>query len=98
MEVPSGVQWDLWLGAKTTTPLSLCILPRQLARLLGLRNRGLGDIGCHDMDAAVWALDLRHPTRIEWRPGGKMNEQIAPHSEMVYYDFDRRGASSHRFE
>ncbi len=40
MEVPSGVQWDLWLGPRQPRPIiSFGLLPRQLARLLGLRNR-----------------------------------------------------------
>ncbi len=91
MEVPSGVQWDLWLGPRQPRPYHSAYCPVSWRDFWDFGTGGLGDIGCHDMDAAVWALDLRHPTRIEGRPGGKMNEQIAPHSEMVYYDFDRRG-------
>ena len=31
------------------------------------------DFGCHDLDAACWALDLAAPTTIEARPAGNMD-------------------------
>lgn len=42
------------------------------------------------MDAAVWGLDLKHPLTIEGRPGGRTNDQIVPHAEIVYYQFGKR--------
>ncbi|MEX2044824.1 MAG: hypothetical protein WD941_05680, partial [Opitutus sp.] len=53
---------------------------------------GMGDFGCHDLDAATWGLDLPAPTRVEAFGVGNSNDEIAPHGATIYYDFPRRGA------
>ena len=37
----------------------------------------LGDFGCHDLDAACWALDLKEPLSVEAHPAGGMNSEPA---------------------
>ena len=51
----------------------------------------LGDFGCHDMDAACWALDLKDPLTIEARWAGPNDDEIAPHGCIVYYHYGPRG-------
>jgi len=58
---------------------------------LGFGSGSLGDFGCHDLDAACWALDLHAPVSVEARPAGNMNAEIGPHGEICYYQFPARG-------
>ena len=51
----------------------------------------MGDFGCHDLDAAVWALDLPTPTSVEMHPAGFMDDTIIPHGELGYFEFPARG-------
>jgi predicted dehydrogenase len=54
-------------------------------------NSNIGDFGCHDLDAACWALDLRAPARIDFSPAGPCNEEIGPHGCVGYYHFPSNG-------
>jgi hypothetical protein len=51
----------------------------------------MGDFGCHDLDAAVWAYDLGAPARVEAFPVGPTDDEIAPHGGLIYYDFPAQG-------
>lgn len=89
--IPKGVNWDLWLGPREARPYHPVYSPVTWRDFWAFGSGTLGDFGCHDMDAAVWALDLHSPTEVEGRPAGQGNEEIAPHGEIVYYQFGRRG-------
>jgi hypothetical protein len=55
----------------------------------------MGDFGCHDLDSAVWALDLALPNRVEMRAAGASDPNLAPFGEIGYFDFpasNQRGA------
>ena len=53
----------------------------------------LGDMGCHIIDAAFWALDLRAPRSIEAEsPPISPHPETAPAWSIVRYDFDARGS------
>jgi predicted dehydrogenase len=51
----------------------------------------MGDFGCHDLDAATWALDLPAPTRAEAITVGPTDDDIAPHGCQIFYDFPAHG-------
>ena len=63
--VPKGLDWDLWLGPAPYRPYHPCYVPFKWRNWWDFGNGGLGDFGCHLMDLAFWALELRHPTTIE---------------------------------
>ncbi|MFO0924807.1 MAG: Gfo/Idh/MocA family oxidoreductase [Pirellulales bacterium] len=92
MTIPDGVLWDHWIGPREPRPYHTALCPVSWRDFWDFGTGALGDIGCHDMDAAVWALDLHHPAVIEGRAGGKFNDQIVPHAELVYYHFEPRGS------
>ena len=89
--VPDGVNWDLWLGPREVRPYHPAYTPVTWRDFWAFGGGGLGDFGCHDMDAACWALDLAAPRTVESRPAGNMDAEIAPHGEICYYEFDARG-------
>ncbi len=90
-DVPKGANWDLWLGPRAVRPYHPVYAPVTWRDFWAFGGGGLGDFGCHDMDSAMWALDLGTPESVEARPGGAMNEEITPYAEMVYYRFGQRG-------
>ncbi|RME70130.1 MAG: gfo/Idh/MocA family oxidoreductase, partial [Verrucomicrobia bacterium] len=54
----------------------------------------LGDMGCHILDPAYWALDLGHPTVVEatsthWQP--EVAAETYPRASIVRYEFPARG-------
>jgi predicted dehydrogenase len=53
-------------------------------------NGGIGDMGCHDLDAAVWGCELDAPSRVEASGGGPMDEEIGPHASTIRYEFPAR--------
>ena len=89
--VPAGVNWDLWIGPREPRPYHPAYTPVTWRDFWDFGGGGLGDFGCHDLDAACWALDLVAPATVEARPAGNMDRDIAPHGELCYYDFGPRG-------
>jgi predicted dehydrogenase len=89
--VPAGVNWDLWIGPREPRPYHPAYTPVTWRDFWDFGGGGLGDFGCHDLDAACWALDLVAPVTIEARPAGNMDRDIVPHGELCYYDFGPRG-------
>jgi predicted dehydrogenase len=50
----------------------------------------LGDMACHIVNAAYWALDLKYPIAVE-AEGEPRKPDCAPSWEIVRYDFPARG-------
>jgi predicted dehydrogenase len=89
--VPSGLNWDLWLGPREPRPYHPTYAPVRWRDFWAFGGGAIGDFVCHDLDAACWALDLRDPLWVEAHPGSDMNEEISPHSELVSWHFGQRG-------
>ncbi|MFP6677535.1 MAG: Gfo/Idh/MocA family oxidoreductase [Pirellulaceae bacterium] len=62
---PKNLNWDLWLGPAAKRPYSKGVHPFRWRHFWDYGSGGLGDFGCHFMDLPHWALDLRHPDRVE---------------------------------
>lgn len=88
--VPPGVNWDLWIGPRAPRPYHPAYTPVTWRDFWDFGGGGLGDFGCHDLDAAMWALELGDPVSVEAHPAGQMNSEIAPHGEIVYFQFPAR--------
>ncbi len=89
--VPAGINWDLWLGPRQPRPYHPAYTPVTWRDFWQFGTGAQGDFGCHDLDAAFWALDLQEPVCVEARPAGNMDDEIAPHGEMCYFHFGPRG-------
>jgi predicted dehydrogenase len=89
--MPVGLNWDLWLGPREPRPFNTAYFPVAWRDFWAFGGSSLGDFGCHDLDAATWALELGAPTRVEALPVGPTDEEIAPHGALIYFDFPARG-------
>jgi predicted dehydrogenase len=63
--VPEGVSWDLWQGPVTARDYSEHYMPQRWRGWWDYGCGGLGDIGCHCLDAPFWALQLGMPEKVE---------------------------------
>ena len=65
-KIPEGMDWNLWLGpCQEDVPFSRAIHPTTWRPWWSFGCGGLGDIGCHTIDTAYWALGLGAP--IKWK-------------------------------
>jgi predicted dehydrogenase len=88
---PAGLKWDLWLGPRKPRPFHSAYFPVAWRDFWAFGNSNIGDFGCHDLDAACWALDLKAPSTVEFAPAGPCNEEIGPHGCIGYYEFPATG-------
>ncbi len=89
--VPAGVNWDLWIGPREVRPYHPAYSPVTWRDFWPFGCGALGDFGCHDLDAAFWALDLGSPESVEAWPAGHTHSEMAPYGEICYYHFGSRG-------
>jgi len=89
--VPDTLDWNGWLGVAPERPYHSCYLPFKWRGWWDFGCGALGDMGCHIMDAAFWALDLKHPTSVE-ATAAPVNRETAPKWSVVTYQFPARGA------
>lgn len=89
--VPPGLDWDLWLGPRKAVPFHSAYAPVSWRDFWDYGLGAMGDFGCHDLDSAVWALELTTPTSVEMHPAGRMTDHMIPFGELGYFDFPARG-------
>ncbi len=92
--VPESLDWDLWLGPVAYRPYHPDYHPRKWRAWLDFGTGALGDMGCHILDAAFWALDLGAPqlvqaTSTHWEEA--VSSQTFPRASIVRYQFPARG-------
>jgi len=88
--VPAGLHYDLWLGPAPHRPYHPAYLPGKWRGWWDFGGGGHGDMACHFMDLAHWALKLRHPTTIE-AAGPPVHAEAAPARLNVRYEYPARG-------
>jgi len=88
--VPETLDWNLWLGVAPTRPYSMYYHAKRWRRFWEFGTGGLGDMACHVMDAAFYALSLGAPTSVvaESIDG---SDECAPAKEKVTWEFEARG-------
>ncbi len=101
--VPDTIDWDLWLGPAPKRPYHPAYHPRFWRGWWDFGCGALGDMACHVLDPAYWALDLKNPTSVEacashWarREAGEEWGRIDkvmdsyPRASIVRYEFAAR--------
>jgi len=93
--VPEALDWDLWLGPVPFRPYHPEYHPTKWRAWLDFGTGSLGDMGCHILDPAFWALELGPPRAIEatsthFDPA--VASQTFPRASVVRYEFPARGA------
>ncbi len=97
--VPEWVDWDLWLGTAEYRPYvrfhpetrKPCYHPWHWRGWWDFGTGALGDMACHIMDPANWALKLDNPTSIEPLILENKTEDQAPVRSKTKYEFGARG-------
>jgi predicted dehydrogenase len=89
--VPGTLDWDLWLGVAAQREYDPAYLPFTWRGFWDFGTGALGDMGCHILDGAFYALDLRSPTRVE-AVSAHQTEISAPKASMVTYTYPARGS------
>jgi len=88
--VPAGLDWDNWLGPAPYRPYHPCYVPHDWHYWWDFGGGAFGNMGCHYLDLAFWALDLRHPTTIE-ADGPPPHPESTPAWEHARYQFPAKG-------
>ena len=88
-QAPAGLDWDLWLGPAPQRPYSDGVHPFKWRAFWDYGTGTLGDFGCHYMDLAHWALDLRAPVAVE-ASGGPVDPVSADWC-IARYEYPARG-------
>jgi predicted dehydrogenase len=97
--VPDSLDWDLWIGPAPMRPFHPTYHQGTWRAWWEFGTGSLGDLGCHIMDPAFWALKLKYPVSVEgcistyweglWKKTDPKNEQY-PRSTIVRYKFPAR--------
>ncbi len=98
--VPEDLDWDGWVGPAPYRPYHPAYLPGLWRGWWDFGTGALGDMGCHVLDPAFWALDLGYPTSVEasasifvseitWDK--TLNTESYPRASIVRYEFGARG-------
>jgi predicted dehydrogenase len=101
------LNWDLWLGPAPKRPYLHEWPEEMRKKILKMAGhiyhpfswRGwwdfgcgaLGDMGCHVMDGADWALKLGAPTSVEVVSSSERVPEMPPDSSILRYEFPARG-------
>ncbi len=97
--VPDGMDWDLWLGPAPYRPYHPAYHPFAWRAWVDFGSGALGDMACHVLDPAFWALKLKYPVSVEaclsMRMAGKEWEKVGvhetyPQASIVRYKFPAR--------
>ena len=85
------LDWNLWLGPSPDRPYAPAYAPFRWRGWWDFGTGALGDMACHGMDAAYWALDLGYPTHVEVETT-QLYQETAPKSSRITYRFPAKGA------
>jgi predicted dehydrogenase len=88
---PSTLDWDLWQGVAPEREYDPAYVPFNWRGYWDYGTGALGDMGCHIMDGAYWALELTQPTSVE-AVSARQTDISAPTASVVAYEFPARGS------
>ena len=74
--VPDTLDWDLWLGPVQYRPYHPIYAPIYWRGWLDFGTGALGDMGCHILDPAFWALKLGSPLSVEAHTSYNPNPEL----------------------
>ena len=89
--VPSGLDWDSWVGPAKDRPYSHFYLPKWWRGWYEFGNGELGDWACHTLDAPFWALDLGMPTSVDSIVRSPSGEGFVSDQSQLEFNFAARG-------
>jgi len=91
--VPEGLNWESWIGPAPRRDYHDNLHPFKWRGWLDFGAGALGDMGCHIMDGAVWALKLGEAKTVEVEAESSgVNSETFPKWSIVTYKFPARGS------
>ena len=87
--VQGTLDWDLWLGVAAQREYDPAYLPFTWRGYWDFGTGAMGDMGCHILDGAYYALGLGLPTRVE-AVSANQTAASPPTASMVTYHFPAR--------
>lgn len=88
--VPKGLDWDLWLGPQHPRAYHPEYHPYNWRGWWAFGTGAIGDMACHNMDPAFWALKLKHPDWVE-ASSARVNPETVTNGNIIRYGFPARG-------
>jgi len=88
--VPDTLDWDLWLGPAPQRPYDPAYVPFNWRGWWDFGTGSIGDMACHNMDLAFWALRLRDPESIEVLEQEGLTAESPARSSVTQWKFPRR--------
>jgi len=89
--VPTGLNWDVWLGPADWRHYKPKIYhPFRWRGWWDFGGGSLSDLACHYVDIVHWSLDLPHPVRVQAFGADPMPHRC-PRSLRVEYDYPADG-------
>ena len=97
--VPSGLNWDLWLGPAPPRPYHPIYAPTSWRGWVDFGTGALGDMACHTLNLAYWAMELKNPISVEAESSGltysgegeQKHAESFPKWNIIRYQFPARG-------
>lgn len=88
-QIPESLDWNLWLGPATLRPYSKEYVPFNWRGFWSFGTGSIGDMGCHNMDLAFWALKLKDPKSVKLlKQVGKTSDSPAT-SSITRWEFPK---------
>jgi len=88
--VPQGLNWEQWIGPAPYRDYHAGLHPHDWHDWFDFGNGSLGNMGCHILDPAYWALKLGHPSAIELEDIFGGNAECYPVSTRIRWEFPAR--------
>lgn len=89
---PAGMNWDSWIGPAPYRDFHDDLHPHEWHGWFDFGNGSIGNMGCHVLDGAYWALNLDHPTTIECQELRGGSGERYPLGSRILWEFPARGA------
>lgn len=89
--IPDHLDWDLFLSVAQDRPYNSLYTPFNWRGWWDYGSCALGDMACHIMDSAYWALNLGMPTSVECISQEGCTSQTGPLNEVIKFEFPKRG-------
>jgi len=93
-ELPSGLNWDLWLGPREPRPWHSAYAPVTWRGFWDFGGGAMPDMGIHHLDPAFHALSLETPETVEATAYGEVDSELCSRGMFATWRFaatDERG-------
>ncbi len=89
--VPETLDWDVWLGPAHQRPFNSEYAPFKWRGWFDFGCGALGDMACHILDPANWALQLGYPASVECLRQEGRTAHSFPNKSVIRFEFPARG-------